>query len=231
MRIRLTTIALQLDGKLYPEGSELTVGVDIPEHIAEARLRHGGAERVRDGGVSEAFDSAMARFITAWREVAEATTALTGMAFDGTDAEALVFSRALAGLTLPPPDADMLSSIQRRAAAEADRLATKVPPRDSSQTAVSEAPPADSVSTSAGGEAAGGDAASELTADDLAGMAEMSAALRDSSADERLAHNQEDAGSNPAPAPSSTDTAVEPAAASSSNPKKPAKPKAARQKA
>lgn len=48
MRVRITTIALDHDGVLFPEGAIVEAGVDLPAEIVEARLASGRAEIVGD---------------------------------------------------------------------------------------------------------------------------------------------------------------------------------------
>lgn len=115
MRIRLTHIALDFGGRIYPEGAvvegvvlgdgETYAEDEISLELAEARLAAGSAEPVIDGvtTISPAASEAIAKVAASVENFRLATAAFLDAAETGTDSDKLALAEAIKGLS---PDMD-----------------------------------------------------------------------------------------------------------------------------
>lgn len=86
--VRLTGIAARASGKTLPIGKSLRIGVDIPEGLAEARLKAGSAERVSASAITaEALREAGRALVTDVRRRIDAYAAALDAAEDAKLAE------------------------------------------------------------------------------------------------------------------------------------------------
>lgn len=107
MRIRLTTIALDHDGRTFPEGAVVegvTLGEgetfaenEIPAELAAARVAAGSAELVIDGVtiVSPAASAAIAQMAASIEVARAAAVAFLDAAEAGTDSDKLALAEAM----------------------------------------------------------------------------------------------------------------------------------------
>jgi hypothetical protein len=110
MRIRITTIALDHNGRIFAEGAvvegvtlddgETYADDEIPMELAKARLAAGSAEPVIDGvtTISPAASDAIAKVAASVENFRVAKAAFLDAAENGTDSDKLALAEAIKGL-------------------------------------------------------------------------------------------------------------------------------------
>lgn len=197
MKIRLTTIDLIHDSKTFPEGAEVVADVDIPMALAMARLANNRAELVvGEDEVGPDLVQLMAGFeqtLGAFFDAAE-------LLFARVEAVGVPAARAMTGLLGRADFMHRQGDLTRRGRALDELIAAADQALQNSQGSAAGSPAGDGAAAPGADQAGNGlSPASEGPAALQSAGPDVSSGVEQPAA--RLAHNQEVAGSNPAPAP------------------------------